>query len=70
MSQMARFQGRTDEHLGLPFSFESSHLSRAGTAEDRVFYSLLMVLSKSEVAHVVSSRTALERDAVLKEPCL
>ena len=54
MSQMARFQGRTDEHLGLPFSFESSHLSRVGAAEDRVFYSLLTVLSKSVVAHIVS----------------
>ena len=28
MSQMARFQGRIDEHLVLPFGFESSHLSQ------------------------------------------
>lgn len=54
MAQMARFQGRTDEQLVLPFSFESSHLSQVGAAEDRVFNSLLMVLSKSGVAHVVS----------------
>lgn len=44
--QMARFQGRIDEHLVLPFGFESNHLSRVGAAEDRVFYCLLIVLSQ------------------------
>ena len=46
MSQVARFQGRIDEHLVLPFGFESSHLSRLVLLRTGSFYSLLTVLSQ------------------------